>query len=332
MKDNMDINELNNDIPSETYDSSNSSEADIFQFIDTDDEAIPDEITPKPEPVTDDNDYVPVQSKKKPSKKDFIRYGILVIAIGVFIFSAYNLISIFANYKKGDDEYKNVENQVFNPTDTSIEPPTVLVNSDVYEDIFGKDNDEYEFLNYNHNKLLSINPNAQGYLDMAAYNVVVPIVQGGDNSFYLDHSITSAYHSYGCPFIDYRIEGGIEARNAIIYGHAMKNGSMFGMLNRYLRKDFYFTKNNRYMYLYCESGVYIYEVFSAYVGDSTDSRIYTLGYDDDAAFLDYINYIKGKSAYDTGVTVDATDKIITLSTCYYNDGGDRVLVHAKRLK
>lgn len=279
------------------------------------------------EPVEPD---CPAPQKAGSQKYNIVRLCILAVSVAVFIYAAFNLFKIFSNYKKGDKEYEQVKEEVFSPPKENETPPKVLVGSDSYTEVVEED-DEYKFLSYDHAALKAINKDAQGYLDIPAIDLSVPIALCDNNSYYLDHAITKSYHSYGCPFIDYRIKDGLKARNPIIYGHSMKNGAMFGMLNRYLKVDFYKTKGNNYIYLYCEEGIYIYEIFSVYITDSHDTGTYTFEYADDAAYADYVARVKSRSYYNTGVQASGEDNILTLSTCYDEDR-QRLILHAKRLK
>ena len=266
------------------------------------------------------------KNTKKHSTSDIIRLVIMIFAIGVFIFAGYNLIKIWLNYAKGDKEYKKVKEEVF----VADEAPTVIVDDQVILDQVIKDSDEYKFKAYDHAALKAISSNAQGYLDIPAIDLSVPIALCDNNDYYIDHAITGAYHSYGCPFIDFRQTEGLKAKNPIIYGHSMKNGAMFGMLTKYLTPSFYNAKGNKYIYLYCEEGVYIYEIFSIYITNAYDDSVYVFSYENDTAYENYIVNAKNKSYFNTGVSVNASDKIITLSTCY-DEKVARLIIQAKRL-
>ncbi len=267
------------------------------------------------------------RSGKPMKKSDIIRNVILVISVIVFLYALINLIVIFVNYKIGDKQYSKVKSEVFDSENAVA--PEVLVSDDVLADV--KIEKEYKFLKYDHAALLAINPQAQGYIDMPGIGFSYPIALGADNEYYLNHTIEGSVHSYGCLFIDYRQTDGFKGRNPIIYGHNMKSGAMLAGLNKYLKADFYADKYNQFFYFYCGEGVYVYQIFSVYITDATDKETYKFTYDTDKEYADYIEYVAGKSRYPTGVSVDASDEIMTLSTCY-DDKTARIIVHAKRLK
>ena len=120
----------------------------------------------------------------------------------------------------------------------------------------------------------------------------------------------------------------MEGKNVIVYGHNMKNGSMFAGLKKYREDDFY--EGHKTFRVNTKTGFYTYEIFAVTVV-SPDSDTYTLDFADDAQFLDYIASMQERSLHNTGVTVEAGDKIITLSTCV-NKNVDRLVVQAKRLE
>ena len=159
---------------------------------------------------TDGSDSVNADVAAKPS---ILRRIILIAAICVFCYSAFMLFQIFWEYKKGNDIYDTIQNQVLD-TDT---PTSVTLDDEEVEIPFV----------YDHKQLLSINPEGLGYLYIPSIDVRLPMVQSTDNDFYLTHTFNKTANKNGCLFEDYRITGGLSATNVIIYGHNMHNGRMF---------------------------------------------------------------------------------------------------------
>jgi len=155
-----------------------------------------------------------------------------------------------------------------------------------------------------------------------------PIVQGADNSYYLTHSLSGEESISGAVFMDTGIAAQFKDRNPILYGHNMKNGSMFSRLNRYARRSFW--EANRYIYVTTPEGISVYEVFSAYQMPA-DTDIYHFGFQADDTFQKYLDRIVSYSIYDAGIDVTKENFIITLSTCA-NDRVQRFVVHAKRVE
>jgi sortase B len=150
------------------------------------------------------------------------------------------------------------------------------------------------------------------------------MVQSEDNEFYLTHTFDKTTNSSGCLFEDYRITGGLSASNVIIYGHNMKNGSMFGLLSRYNSEDFYFTEGHDTFLIYTENVVRQYRIFSAYICDPL-SDTYTFNFSSLSGLAAYAQKMKALSMYDTGVSVDDPSQIVTLSTCT-SDGSRRFII------
>ena len=120
-----------------------------------------------------------------------------------------------------------------------------------------------------------------------------------------------------------------EDKNTIIYGHNMRNLSMFGKLKKYTREQDYYD-NNKYIQIITPNMYYRYEIF-AYESVNEDSEVYQISFEDDAAIESYINKIRELSERQTDIDVSVDDKIITLSTCSTLSSHKRFVVHAVRV-
>ena len=143
---------------------------------------------------TDGSDSVNTDVAAKPS---ILRRIVLIAAICVFCYSAFMLFQIFWEYKKGNDIYDTIQNQVLD-TDT---PTSVTLDDEEVEIPFV----------YDHKQLLSINPEGLGYLYIPSIDVRLPMVQSTDNDFYLTHTFNKTANKNGCLFEDYRITDGLSA-------------------------------------------------------------------------------------------------------------------------
>ena len=153
-----------------------------------------------------------------------------------------------------------------------------------------------------------------------------PVAQCDNNSYYLKHLADGTVNSSGCLFLDYKNDREFTDDNSIIYGHHMKNGSMFGSLDRYSRQKFY--NSHPSLYLVTQPDRYRIEVFSAYT-TSKDSDAYTLRFSDRQEYGEWIERIKARSDIKTNVQVTTEDRILTLSTCAYSFRNARFVVHGK---
>ena len=115
-------------------------------------------------------------------------------------------------------------------------------------------------------------------------------------------------------------------RNSILYGHNMKNGSMFGLLKKYREQETY--DKNPYFWIYTENYIYKYEIYSCAEVDQY-SKDYQITFGTRASFEEFLTRTQNQSAIDTGVEVDFRDTVITLSTCTASDE-NRMIVQAVR--
>ena len=168
----------------------------------------------------------------------------------------------------------------------------------------------------------------RGWIKIDNTNINYPIVQGKDNSFYLDKDINKNYLSSGSIFMNY-LNHGFNDENTVLFGHHMRNKTMFAQLKKYKEKEFFYGNND--IVIEVENGkVLKYKVFSAYVTDAKDNYIKT-NFDDKAQYKEFLEDIKNKSQYKSDIDVNENDKIITLSTCSYEFNDARMVVHGKLL-
>lgn len=168
----------------------------------------------------------------------------------------------------------------------------------------------------------------RGWIKIDNTNINYPIVQGKDNSFYLDKDINKNYLSSGSIFMNY-LNHGFNDENTVLFGHHMRNKTMFAQLKKYKEKEFFYGNND--IEIEVENGkVLKYKVFSAYITDAKDNYIKT-NFDDKDQYKEFLEDIKNKSQYKSDIDVNENDKIITLSTCSYEFNDARMVVHGKLL-
>ena len=169
----------------------------------------------------------------------------------------------------------------------------------------------------------------RGWIKIDNTNINYPIVQGKDNLFYLDKDINKNYLSSGSIFMNY-LNHGFNDENTVLFGHHMRNKTMFAQLKKYKEKEFFYGNND--IVIEVENGkVLKYKVFSAYVTDAKDNYIKT-NFDDKDQYKEFLEDIKNKSQYKSDIDVNENDKFITLSTCSYEFNDARMVVHGKLLK
>jgi len=172
-------------------------------------------------------------------------------------------------------------------------------------------------------------PDIYAWIRIPGTRVDYPIVQReGDHAYYLHHTIDGKKKTEGSIYTEDYNSKDFEDPNTIIYGHNMKNGSMFKTLHKY--KDKQFLLDNSDIYIYQKDRVLKYKIFAAYIYDDRHLML-SFDFEDENIFRNYLNNILTKrdmsSNINTNVDVTAGDKIITLSTCN-NNVKQRYLVQA----
>ena len=178
--------------------------------------------------------------------------------------------------------------------------------------------------------LKKINKETKAYLTVKNTEISYPVVQHSDNNYYLKYDFYKKRTSMGWVYFDYRNNTDDFDDNNIIYGHSMKNGTMFGTLKNIFTEEWQNDKENFIIPFITENEKKEYQVFSIYKIESEDYYI-TSNFETDNEFKKFIDTIKSRSVKDFNVDVNTEDNILTLSTCA-NNNKYRVVLHAKMLK
>ena len=183
-------------------------------------------------------------------------------------------------------------------------------------------------------ELYQQNGDLVGWIGVADTNINYPVMQSiNEPNFYLKHGFDKQYSDYGCPYVQENCDVQKPSDNIVIYGHHMKNGSMFAHLEKFKDKDFWNEHRTIIFNTLTDEREYeIVAVFrTAVYNDTSDSFKYYRFVDAENAddFDSYIAKCKELSIYDTGVTAEYGDKLITLSTCEYSRTNGRLVVVAK---
>ena len=217
-----------------------------------------------------------------------------VVLILAIIFSLYKVITKAVDYKESKNTYEKIQEVKNNINNFSEE-------------------------------LIKINEDYKMWIEIPNTNIDYPVVQGKDNDFYLNHGFNKKKSSSGAIFMDYK--NNIDKdKNIIIYGHNMKNKSMFQNLMKF--KDEEFWKENKKIILTIDGKRYEYEIFSSYISNSEDINL-KINFKNDDEYLKYIGDIKKKSIFYRDVDIKSDDRIITLSTCSYEKDDSRMIIHGK---
>lgn len=180
------------------------------------------------------------------------------------------------------------------------------------------------------------NSHLTGWLSIEGMKINYPVMQCEDDEYYLHHDFYGNEDKYGCLYVRERADVNTPGTNFVIYGHNMRDGSMFGDLDFY-KDEAFFEEHPIISFdtLYEERTYEIVAVFLSrvYREDEEVFKYYDF-YEADTQeeFQDFYENIKSMSLYDTKVTAEYGDTFITLSTCAYHVEDGRLAVVAKRIK
>lgn len=244
-------------------------------------------------------DNVQKELKGKKRKKLVFYYLLLLISLGLFLFSGYKVVMwMIENYKT--EQITTKARKIGN------------VTNDLY---------------VNFKKLKKENPDTVAWIKVNGTNIDYPVVQRADNQYYLYHSFDNSFNYAGWIFSDYRNDLNSLNKNSVIYGHGRLDGSMFGSLKNVFDESWLKEKNNNVIFLVTEEAKYTWEIFSTYSIKSESYYIIT-DFNNKEEYQEWLNTIKKRSSYNFKKKITTKDKVLTLSTCK-NDHGDRIAVHAK---
>ena len=184
--------------------------------------------------------------------------------------------------------------------------------------------------------LHEINEDIYAYIKIPGTVVDYPIVQHASDTpgdwYYLRRGLDGEKLTAGCLFTEPRNAQDFSDPDTVVYGHNMRDGSMFADLHKYEEESF--LEENPYIYIYTPEKNYIYKIFAAYHYDDRLILSYYDDFKDMAQFSEYITEIfdyADRGVVDPNVEVTADDKILTLSTCSWSDEDARYLVQAVQL-
>ena len=172
-------------------------------------------------------------------------------------------------------------------------------------------------------------PDIYAWIRIPGTVIDYPILQReGDNSYYLNHTYQGKKKTEGAIYTeDYNSKDFLDP-NTVIYGHNMKNGSMFKALHKYKNRTFFDEHSE--IIIYQKGKILTYKIFAAYTSDAKHLLL-SYDFDDENVFSNYLNNVLTNSNKSSNINitipVSSEDRIITLSTCNNNDA-QRYLVQA----
>lgn len=244
------------------------------------------------------------KKKAQGGKKTFnvISTIVLLAAVCVFVFSAYQLIMMLAPYYVGGKEYDEIKE--------------LAITTD----------DKGQGFSVDFDALLKENPDTVAWIRFDEPSVIsYPVVKSKDNEEYLTKTFTANDNKLGAIFMDMRSNSSFSDRNTFIYGHHLNSGGeMFSKLNEYEEESF--CKEHPYFYIYTPDGkTRTYQVFMAGVIKDTAEN-YTMMYATEEDYVKYLETCRQSSNYTVDVELNAQSKVVSLSTCTNVRDDERFLV------
>ena len=276
------------------------------------------------------------QNRRNSAAGVFFTTVLLVVAIGVFAFAAWKLVGFYLDYKKGSDEYNNLNNQYVQTTPSSSsstqgnilsgpeeveDPNTVETKKAAAKKETVTENSKQQELPMmmnpvNFADLKSVNEEIVGWIRIGALNVSYPVCQAKDNEYYLHRTFEKQDNFAGCIFLNAGNSPYLTDQNSILYGHNMKNGSMFGSLKKL--SDQTTCDSNPYFWVFAPDFIYQYRIFSTHTVSSSGETYNTRFTQQE--FQAFIDHMRADSEVDShNLKVTADDRVATLSTCTGDD-------------
>ena len=178
-------------------------------------------------------------------------------------------------------------------------------------------------------QLKQINSDFVAWLGQAGDDINYPLVQGRDNEYYLNYLFSLKRNKMGSIFMDYRNQPDFSDRNTIIYGHNMRDGSMFSSLSYYQNPNYILQKPH--IYLFTSEHTYRIEFFAGLVVDGSYESV-RFDFEDDQDFLSYIQTLKAASSFKSSLEINALDRIVSLVTCSYEYDNARYALYGRLIQ
>ncbi len=272
------------------------------------------------------------KKKKKRRKKKIIgkviRTLVLIVAIGVFAYAAFQLYTIFHSYHTADSEYESIAETYTSEGSSEVQTvsPNEVSNSPYLNEVDAVIADGAVPLSVDWDSLKAENPDTIGWIYIEGEpSISYPIVQSDDNDYYLKHTFQNTELFIGAIFMDCTNSSDFSDPNTIIYGHRINTGSMFGNLKNINNQSVY--DEHPYFWILTPNGNYRYLIYSIYKASATGDA-YTLFSGNGKEFLEWEETMQSRSEVSNDVKLSQYDHTVLLSTCT-DDSSVRLVVLGK---
>ncbi len=236
-----------------------------------------------------------------------VGYLLIVVAIGVFGWDFY----ISQKSKAANNELVDFNN-------------TIIENTiPISDDLTAEEKLEISIRQIN-KEFLAINSDYIGWIEVPGTNINHPIVLGRDNDFYLRRNFNRERIRHGSIFMDYRNKPDYSDNHTVIYGHSMRDGTMFRALDNY--KNSSYINGRETFTIRTLKGYRTYRIFSVYLVDASTTTLDIPANGMNVRSL--IDFYRSKSRYRIDTDTSQADHILSLVSCNYDIENGRIIVHA----
>ena len=280
----------------------------------------------RPRKVNETKPILDEKGKEKPMKEYLKKYqSVICIAaavclLGAAAFCGFHVCDHYAHQNEQTEAFEEIAEKVEQAQEDESQAPEIPLT-------------EEESILPEYGELFLQNSDMVGWIKVEGTNINYPVMQTpNEPNFYLKHNFEKEYSDLGTPYVQEDCDIA-QSDNLVIYGHHIKGGKMFGALEDYKAKSFYEEHKTIQFDTLTQHGEYeIIAVFKTVVYSPEGFRYYDFVNAENAeAFDEYIAKCKELALYDTGVTAEYGDKLITLSTCEYSAQNGRLVVVAKKV-
>lgn len=246
--------------------------------------------------------------------RKWVKWAVMLVLLTVFVFSGVSLLAIQKRYKDIDER-----------NEAAVDMFVAAAEDETGENSEGGSDDaELAPIVVDFDGLKEVNSDVVGWIYGGDTQISYPVVQGEDNDFYLHHSYDMEESNAGSIFVEASNSPGFVDGNTIIYGHHMKNQSMFASLDYWADQEYYDA--HPVLWLLTPEQDYKIVLFSGYTTPGR-SDTYTTFPADDPLLEAYIAASQGKSDFQSDVTPGGEGRYVLLSTCAYNFEEARYVLH-----
>lgn len=257
------------------------------------------------------------KGKKKQSKA--VYYVILLVLLGVLVFSAVKIISYFKQQSDASNVQQGVLDAFVSPGSTDGSSDGTDASGEGDGTTTTKKDPDPETIDVDFNSLCATYPDVVGFIYGANTKVQYPLQHGQGNDYYLNHDLEGNVNNNGSIFIEQVNSSTFSDNNTIIYGHNMKSGLMFADLRNYHTNPQSYYASHPYFYIYTPTQNYKMELFAGFVCEH-DDEVYAT-----SLTQEQLERMGAKSDFKANIGTP-TGKTVTLSTCSYEYDNARYVV------